>query len=149
MPITADEITPPMLDVVNDTLMDIGHAPIELYGLSAALRDFLNQPETRELIRIAERREYTEMMAALPGWDEMSDRDKGAALMHLHKREHEDHSYAVENYPCKYIDDPRLTVLDVKDACGHAAQFDYMVEDMDGDEHERLYNLALDHERGR
>lgn len=148
MTITADQITPAMLDTVNDTLRSIdAGAAVELYGLSAVLRDFLNLPEVRQLVRDAEAREHAAMMAALPGWNDMSDLDKGAALMHLAKRENEGGAYAVENYPARFIDDPRLTALDDEDACDHAAKFEDLVEDMDGDEHERLYNLALNHER--
>lgn len=84
---------------------------------------------------------------SLPGWDDMSDLDKGAALMHLHKRENEGADYAVENYPCRYLDDPRLTGLDGETASEHAAQFEDQAEGLSGEEHERLYELALNAER--
>lgn len=83
------------------------------------------------------------MTNALPAWAEMSDLDKGAALLHLHKRDYEGVSYAVENYPCRYLDDPRLTALDAKAASRHAAQFGGEAEALTGEEYERLYDAAL------
>jgi hypothetical protein len=82
-------------------------------------------------------------MADLPTWDEMSDLDKGAALMHLHKREWEGTSYAVENYPVRYFDDPHLTNLERRAACRHAAQFRTQGEALSLEEYQRLYELAL------
>lgn len=82
-------------------------------------------------------------MTNLPTWDELSDLDKGAALLHLHKRDYEGVSYAVENYPAHYLDDPRLVALDGKAASAHAAQFGNVANDLDGDEYERLYDAAL------
>jgi hypothetical protein len=79
----------------------------------------------------------------LPTWNELSDLDKGAALLHLHKRDYEGASYAVENYPARYLDDPRLTALDSRAASGHAAQFRGEAEALTGTEYERLYNAAL------
>ena len=90
--------------------------------------------------------------AALPGWDEMSDLDKGAALLHLHKREWEGEEYAVENYPARYFDDPRLTSLSPPEASRHAAS---LGRDEDkwtalGEAgYERLYDAALAADRRR
>lgn len=112
-------------------------------GMAAAL----SLPETRAAVLAEIQTEHAAMMAALPGWAEMSDLDKGAALLHIHKRGYEGDEYAVENYPAKYIEDPRLTALDREDACDHAARFEELAEELDGDEHGRLYNLALDHDR--
>lgn len=108
----------------------------------------LNLPAVRQLVAEATKREHAAMMAALPSWDDLSDLDKGAALMFLAKVENECYEYAVENYPVKYIEDPRLTALSVLDACAYTEKFEDLIEDMDGGEHERLYNLALNHERG-
>jgi hypothetical protein len=89
---------------------------------------------------------------ALPGWDEMTDLDKGAALLHLHKREWEGEDYAEENYPARYFDHPALTALSAPAACRHAASVE---PDADragatrGSEYERLYNLALDADDAR
>lgn len=87
----------------------------------------------------------------LPGWDDMSDLDKGAALLHDHKRESEGVEYAVENYPARYLDDPRLTALSPADASAHAAHVcgDDVFERIGAAEHERLYDLALDAERSK
>jgi hypothetical protein len=83
------------------------------------------------------------MTTELPTWDEMSDLDQGAALMHLHKRDYEGISYAVENYPARYLDDERLVTLDGRAASRHAAQFRELTGELDSDEYERLYTLAL------
>lgn len=83
----------------------------------------------------------------LPTWDEMSDLDKGAALLHDHKRDTEGGEYATEHYPCRYIEDSRLTALDEEDASDHAAEvcgFD-VFERIGADEYHRLYDLALDY----
>lgn len=116
-------------------------------SVRAGLAAVLNMPETRQAVVDELAREHAAMMAALPDWSEMSDLDKGAALLHCHKRDSEGDDYAVENYPAKYIEDPRLTALDREDACDHAARFEELAEELDGGEYERLYNLALDHER--
>ena len=50
-------------------------------------------------------------MSELPTWAQMSDLDKGAALLHLHKREWEGADYAEENYPARYFEHPALTSL--------------------------------------
>ncbi|MDG4792111.1 hypothetical protein O7626_40565 [Micromonospora sp. WMMD1102] len=81
---------------------------------------------------------------ALPSWAEMSDLDKGAALLHLHKREYEGAGYAVENYPVKYFDDPRLTSLERRAACRHAASFAREADGLPDAEYTRLYDLALE-----
>ena len=83
------------------------------------------------------------MITDLPTWDEMSDLDKGAALLHLHKRDVEGGSYATENYPARYLDDPRLTALEGRDASPHAARFRREAEQLDDTEYGRLYDLAL------
>ncbi|MEV0584067.1 hypothetical protein [Nonomuraea sp. NPDC050310] len=88
----------------------------------------------------------------LPTWEQMPDLDKGAALLHLHKIGWEGRSYAREHYPARYIDHPALTSLDHKAACDHAeGLFKGGVEEADETlglaEFDRLYDLALDHER--
>jgi len=90
----------------------------------------------------------TETTTDLPTWDEMADVDKGCALLHLHKRDWEGNSYAVREYPCEYLDDPRLTALTPQAACRHAVTVggsnDEAFQRLGQDEYERLYNLALD-----
>ena len=88
----------------------------------------------------------------LPTWAQMTDLDKGAALLHLHKREWEGVEYAIENYPARYFDHPALVALTPLQACRHAAS----VEDdadgagaLGGDEYGRLYDLALDADQKR
>lgn len=87
----------------------------------------------------------------LPCWEDMTDLDKGAALLHDHKREDEGVEYAVENYPARYWNDPRLTALTPAEASAHAATVcgDDVFDRIGGDEYERLYDLTLDHERSQ
>lgn len=90
----------------------------------------------------------TTTKTALPAWTEMSDLDKGAALLHDHKRDEEGANYAAEHYPCRYIEDPRLTALGRTEASNHAAEvvgFD-VLDRIGVEEYERLYDLALGHE---
>jgi hypothetical protein len=83
----------------------------------------------------------------LPTWDEMSDLDKGAALMHAWKRDWEGAVYAVDNYPAEYLEDPVLMRLDAREACRHAARVTRGWQDWDVDEFQRLYDAALDASR--
>jgi hypothetical protein len=70
----------------------------------------------------------------LPNWAEMSDLDKGAALLFLH----------TSDYPCRYFDHPALTALEPRRACEHAAALANDAEALTEEEHERLYDAALD-----
>ncbi len=86
----------------------------------------------------------------LPTWDEMSDLDRGCALLFVWKVywEH-DYAYAREHYPCRYRDDAALSVLlSVSDACRHARAVTgghLAIQARLGDaEWQRLYDLALD-----
>ena len=82
----------------------------------------------------------------LPAWAEMTDLDKGAALLHLHKRDWEGEDYAEENYPARYFDHPALTALSAREACRHAVSVEDDAERagaLGGDEYMRLYDLAL------
>lgn len=85
--------------------------------------------------------------ATLPAWDEMSDVDKGCALLHLWKRDWEGVSYAIREYPCQYLDDPRLVALSSHESCRHAVKIggsgEAVAERLGDDEHQRLYDLAL------
>jgi hypothetical protein len=89
---------------------------------------------------------------SLPAWAEMTDLDKGAALLFLHKRDWEGEDYAMDNYPARYFDHPALTALSRLNASRHAVSVE---DDADkagalrGDEFERLYSLALDADEAR
>lgn len=82
--------------------------------------------------------------APLPAWREMSDLDKGAALLHLHKQGWEGAEYAIEKHPARYFDHPALTALSETDACRHAMSVEADVEALDPGESVRLYDLVLD-----
>ena len=90
--------------------------------------------------------------SSLPAWAELSDLDKGAALLFLYERDWKGEDHAIANNPARYFDDPRLTALSPRDACRHAIS----VED-DADrakalgppEFDRLYNNALDADEAR
>lgn len=88
----------------------------------------------------------------LPAWDELSDLDKGAALLHLRAREDEGGSYAVEHYPAQYFDHPALKALDGKAASRHAQRILNGRDPFDvvgADEYFRLYDAALAAHRNR
>ena len=85
----------------------------------------------------------------LPAWSELTDLDKGAVLLHLHKRGREGADYAIDNYPARYFDHPALTVLSERDACEHAASMAGSAGELSFAEEERLYDLALDADRAR
>lgn len=92
--------------------------------------------------------EYT----GLSGWDGMSELDRGAALMFVWKVEWErSYRYARENYPARYVEDPLLVSLDDEDSCRHArivtGGHREILAKLGNDEHQRLYNLALNAER--
>jgi hypothetical protein len=79
----------------------------------------------------------------LPTWTDMSDLDKGAALMHAWKRSWEGPSYATEHYPTRYFEDPALLALSEADACKHTVRVTKGWKDWDTDEVDRLYEAAL------
>lgn len=92
--------------------------------------------------------EYT----GLPEWRDMSDLDKGCALMFVWKVDWErSWRYAKENYPCVYRDAEVLRGLDVDDSCRHANAVTgghrAVLERLGHDERDRLYSLALDANR--
>jgi hypothetical protein len=92
--------------------------------------------------------------AELPGWDDLSDKDKGAVLLHLHKREWEGPEYAESDYPCRYFDHPALTALTPAEACAHAASLGpavaaLMAANEDDEWYTRLYDAGLDADRAR
>jgi hypothetical protein len=76
----------------------------------------------------------------------MSDVDKGATLLHLHKRGWEGPVYAVEHYPAHYFEHPALVDLDGKAASKHAVDvtggMDNIFDRLGADEFDRLYDLA-------
>jgi hypothetical protein len=82
-----------------------------------------------------------------PTWDEMSDLDKGAALLHAWKRDWEGPSYAVAEYPAEYLENPALMRLDDREASRHAARVTKGWQDWDVDEVQRLYDAALEASR--
>jgi hypothetical protein len=87
--------------------------------------------------------------APMPGWGEMTDLDKGAALLHLWKRDREGAEYATENYPAEYFDHPALTALDRAGASTHAASLEDAADALAPSEWSRLYDLALDADDAR
>jgi len=89
------------------------------------------------------------MSDELPTWEEMTDLDKGAALMHVWKRDREGPAYAVEHYPVHYFDHPVLLALDTVDACTHASIAAKNWRSMAVTKFDRLYDLALDASRNK
>lgn len=88
----------------------------------------------------------------LPGWDQMTSLDQGAALLHTWKRQREGPGYAIDNYPARYFDHPDLTSLDPRAASRHAAAtgpWQATVTRLGWDTVDQLYNTALQAERRR
>lgn len=77
-------------------------------------------------------------------WDELSDLDKGAALLHLHKISRDGRRYAVDHYPAQYFDHPELVVLDAEQASSHAYTLRGHTRSLSDEEYDRLYDIALD-----
>jgi hypothetical protein len=103
--------------------------------------------ENLPFVRTTVHRLATEEPADLPTWDDLSDLDKGAALLHLHKREWEGGDYAEEHYPASFFDHPALTAMWPREASRFAAELDEDTEALSPEEHKRLYDLALAAER--
>jgi hypothetical protein len=86
----------------------------------------------------------------LPGWDEMSDADKGAAMLHLRRRDWWGDAVAIEAHPCRYFDHPALVALSPAAASEHANGFaEDQWEDLDDAEFERLIRLGRAAEEAR
>jgi hypothetical protein len=89
----------------------------------------------------------------LPAWAEMTDLDKGAALLHVWKRRQEGSAYATEHYPARYLTDPTLVALDRKAASRHAVSvtggYKAIRAQLGKDEYDRLYEQALAHHETR
>ncbi|MFG2046028.1 hypothetical protein ACGFIW_01190 [Micromonospora sp. NPDC048935] len=89
--------------------------------------------------------------SGLPSWDDMTDLDRGAALMFVWKAVREGYGYARDNYPARYVDHPTLRALDVAEACRHARTVAGTWAEahtrLGADEVQRLYDLALNHDR--
>lgn len=92
--------------------------------------------------------------SGLPAWEELSDLDKGAALLHVWKRHWERSGpYAIANYPACYFDDGLLVGLDSRTASRHASvvcgSWDEVCRRLGDAEVTRLYDLALAADRAR
>lgn len=143
----------------------LGYCNIKEWFANGALGDYLHTEEAFNITRIPVPIEWAfigddlhirpyDPTAGLPAWDEMTDLDKGALVMFAHKCGYEGYEYAAENYPVKYLEDPRLTALDQDDANDHAYE---VIEELDGeeleavpaDEKQRLYELAAAEEEHR
>ena len=91
-------------------------------------------------------------MTGLPGWGELSDLDKGMALIHLHVREGEGEAVAEEDYPARFFDHPALVALTPLAASRHAASLgtaEGMYTTLGEAEFDRLYDAALTADRAR
>lgn len=81
----------------------------------------------------------------LPSWSEMTDVDRGCALLFRWKVEWErSYIYARDNYPAVYRDSPVLRALDRFDSCRHATAVvrESGLTSRD-EEWQRLYDLAM------
>jgi hypothetical protein len=130
---------------------------VRAMGVIAAYEDYARRmtiPDATARAALRERhglenQSMTGTSSTLPQWDDLSDLDRGAALLHIHKRDYEGREYAIENYPARYFDHPALTALDAIDASDHAATLETTALDLEPGEYERLYDLALAADRKR
>lgn len=84
-------------------------------------------------------------MSDLPKWADLTDADKGAALLHDYYRGVHGGKEAVDSFPVRYADHTALLALDGDDACGHAADVVREWKDSDGwtdREDKRLFALG-------
>jgi hypothetical protein len=124
--VNAPEVTPEVADAIR-TLVGAGITPAQY----------------RAAVRAAN---------PLPTWSEMSDLDKGAAIKFGMACQSEGIAYATENYPCRFLDDPRLVALDKAEASRHADEVlgyeDEMYDLLGEAEYNRLYGLANNYRQG-
>lgn len=87
----------------------------------------------------------------LPGWETMTDLDKGAALLHLDRREWDGPEAAVRDHPARYFNHPALTSLSPADASAYAASLSGPngVPGLEPDDYVRLYGLAYEADQFR
>lgn len=96
-------------------------------------------------------------VVSLPAWDELTDLDKGAVLLHLHKVESEGAEYATEHYAARFFDHPALTDLDGPMASEYAQGIytdwadspEEIYDALGSAEYDRLYDMALAADRKR
>lgn len=124
-----------------DVLDALREHPERIRAILQYLFDGGNEP--LPAVRATVHRLATEEPADLPTWSDLSDLDKGAALLHLHKREWEGGDYAEEHYPARFFDHPALCAMWPVEASRFATTFEDDAENLPADEHARLYNLAL------
>jgi hypothetical protein len=101
-------------------------------------------------------------MTWLPGWGDMTEADRAAAVLFLFVRSFErghaaHHTVQACRYtegqtfrgsPCRYVDDPVLTAMDPGQACNHATTLYPHYSALSGPERARLVNLAIPPQKG-
>jgi hypothetical protein len=108
------------------------------------------------LVEVVHDEGRAQMLRTLPAWTELSDRDKGEALMHAWKVGQEGREYARENYSATFRDHPVLRQLTSDDACDYVDSLGIDLTDsaavligadessLPWTEYQRLHDLALD-----
>lgn len=85
-------------------------------------------------------------MSDLPTWEQMSDLDRGAALLHVHTREYQGSLYAEEHAPAEFFTDRALVALTMQAGSDHAValcgSWPAMVDRIGDTEAWRLVDLA-------
>ncbi|MEU8310458.1 hypothetical protein AB0C84_43530 [Actinomadura sp. NPDC048955] len=89
-----------------------------------------------------------EDLVDLPGWDEMSDYDRGWALLHVYERDKRGTQHALTYSAPRFADDPRLSSLSAEAASAHATKIvsttDEIIETIGEDEYDRLIAVVAD-----
>jgi hypothetical protein len=108
------------------------------------------------LVEVVHDEGRAQMLRTLPGWGDLTDIDRGAALLYASAVSNEGHEYACENYPARFRDHPILTQLRPHEACNYVDSLGIDLNDsaavligadessLSWDEYRRLYDLAMD-----
>jgi hypothetical protein len=115
------------------------------------------------LVEVVHDEGRAQMLRTLPGWGDLTDIDRGAALLYASAVSNEGHEYACENYPARFRDHPILTQLRPHETCAYVDSLGIDLNDsaavligsatvligadessLSWDEYRRLYDLAMD-----
>jgi hypothetical protein len=78
----------------------------------------------------------------MPGWADMPDIDKGAAIAFLWRRGFDGGPTAFRETPCLYREHPALVALTPRQACNHAITLYLPAKALPRAEWQRLHDLA-------
>jgi hypothetical protein len=77
-----------------------------------------NQRDLR-IVEVVHDEGRAQMLAVLPPWTDLTDRDKGLALIYATNVADRGHAHAVESCPARFLDHPILVELRSDEACAY------------------------------